>query len=138
MVENRQFEELHEQRTWRHGDPRKAWAHIIRQGMLDHQERCSPHTEVTYGSDLCWEARDEIETVGHALLDPDTEAGTMDQGPLGGILGTNRAGEKPDLSPWNQTCSFKETAGPQEAPLDSRHDEPKAKEVGRSRKGTAN
>ena len=54
MVENRQFEELHEQRTWRHGDPRKAWAHIIRQGMLGHQKRCSPRTEEAYGSDLCW------------------------------------------------------------------------------------
>ena len=69
MVENRQFEELHEQRTWRHGDPRKAWAHIIRQGMLDHQEWCGPRTEEVYGSDLCWEAQDEIEAVGHALLD---------------------------------------------------------------------
>ena len=69
MVENRQFEELHEQRTWRHGDPRKAWAHIIRQGMLDHQERCSARSEEDYEGDLCWEAHDEIKAVGHALLD---------------------------------------------------------------------
>ena len=69
MVENRQFEELHEQRTWQHGDPRKAWAHIIQQGMLDHQKRCSPRTEEVYGSDACWEAPDEIKAVGHALLD---------------------------------------------------------------------
>ena len=69
MVENRQFEELHEQRTWRHGDPRKAWAHIIRQGMLDHQKRCSLRTEEVYGSDDCWAAPNEIKAVGHALLD---------------------------------------------------------------------
>ena len=69
MVENRQFEQLHEQRTWRHGDPRKAWAHIIRQGMLGHQERYSARTEEDYGSDLCWEAQDELKAVGHALLD---------------------------------------------------------------------
>ena len=69
MVENRQFEQLHEQRTWRHGDPRKAWAHIIRQGMLGHQERYSARTEEDYGNDLCWEAQDEIKAVGHALLD---------------------------------------------------------------------
>ena len=69
MVENRQFEELHEQRTWQHGDPRKAWAHIIRQGMLGHQKRCSPRTEEVYADDSCWEAQDEIKAVGHALLD---------------------------------------------------------------------
>ncbi len=73
MVENRQFEELHEQRTWQHGDPRKAWAHIIQQGMLDHQKRCSLRTETNYGSNFgsnfCWEAPDEIKAVGHALLD---------------------------------------------------------------------
>ena len=69
MVENRQFEELHEQRTWQHGDPRKAWAHIIQQGMLDHQKRCSLRTEEVYGSDDCWAAPNEIKAVGHALLD---------------------------------------------------------------------
>ena len=116
MVENRQFEELHEQRTWQHGDARKAWAHIIQQGMLDHQKRCSLRTEEVYGSDDCWASPGEIKAVGHALLDRIRKQEPWTRARWKVYRERTRRAEKPDLSPWNQTCKLQGDCRPTGSP----------------------